>query len=194
MKIVFATNNRNKIKEISEMLHSGIQILSLEDISCFDEIPETAPDIAGNAIQKARYIWDKYQLNCFADDTGLEVESLNNAPGVYSARYAGPEKIDSENIKKLLFEMQDVPTRKARFKTIIALLINGKQTLFEGIVNGEIAHSTEGNGGFGYDPVFIPDGHTRTFAQMSAEEKNAISHRGIAFRKMCDFLNEHLKT
>ena len=188
MKIVFASNNKNKIFEIQSMLPAEIQILSLEDIGCFEDIPETSDTIEGNAIQKANYVTEKFGFDCFADDTGLEIETLNNEPGVFSARYAGAQRNANDNIRKVLDKLEDLDNRSARFKTIICLNKNGKQTLFEGTVTGEIMQSKTGNGGFGYDPIFRPNGFEQTFAELSLEIKNEISHRGIATKKLIDFL------
>jgi XTP/dITP diphosphohydrolase len=187
-KFVFATNNLHKIEEIQQIIGNTIEIIGLDAIGCFEEIPETQETISGNAIQKARYIYEKYALNCFADDTGLEVEELNGAPGVYSARYAGPERSFEDNIQKLLFELNGKSNRKARFITIIALIIDNKEYLFEGIINGTIIQEKRGDKGFGYDSVFLPENSDLTFAQMNAEEKNRISHRGKAVKKLIEFL------
>lgn len=191
MQLVFASNNKNKIQEIQQLLPSSIKLLSLEDIGCTEEIPETSNTIEGNAILKANYVTEKYGYNCFADDTGLEVEALNGAPGVYSARYAGEQKNAEDNMTKLLNELKDKPNRKAHFKTIIALNSNGNQILFEGIVNGEITTEKKGTMGFGYDPIFKANGYTSTFAELTMDEKASISHRGIATRKLIDFLNQN---
>lgn len=191
MQLVFASNNKNKIQEIQQLLPSSIKLLSLEDIGCTEEIPETSNTIEGNAILKANYVTEKYGYNCFADDTGLEVEALNGAPGVYSARYAGEQKNAEDNMTKLLNELKDKPNRKAHFKTIIALNSNGNQILFEGIVNGEITTEKKGTKGFGYDPIFKANGYTSTFAELTMDEKASISHRGIATRKLIDFLNQN---
>ena len=189
MKIVFATNNPNKILEIQSMLPSNIEIISLESIGCLEEIPETSNTIQGNAIQKANYIQQKYGYDCFADDTGLEVESLNNEPGVFSARYAGEERNANDNMNKLLVNLENNSNRKAQFKTVICLNLNGKQHLFTGIAKGEITQQKSGNGGFGYDPIFRPDGFEKTFAEISLEVKNEISHRGKATLALIAFLN-----
>jgi XTP/dITP diphosphohydrolase len=189
MKLVFASNNANKIKEIQQLVPEYIQIVSLKDIGCTEDIPETAETIEGNAILKANYITNKYGLNCFADDSGLEVDALNGAPGVYSARYAGEPKDDSKNIDKLLLNLEKQSNRKANFKTVICLNYNGKQTLFNGIINGKIIDERIGSNGFGYDPIFVADGMTQTFAELSMEEKSGISHRGIAVKQLIDFLN-----
>ena len=164
MKLVFATNNQHKLDEVQKITASHTEIVSLAAIDCHDDIPETADTLEGNALQKARYIKDKFGYDCFADDTGLEVEALNNAPGVYSARYAGPGHDSEANMKKLLREMEGMENRKARFRTVIALILDGKEYLFEGIVNGQITKDKRGTSGFGYDPIFMPDNHTETFA------------------------------
>lgn len=190
MQLVFASNNKNKIAEIQAMLPQNIQILSLTDIGCHEEIPETANTIEGNAILKADYVTQNYGYDCFADDSGLEVDVLNGAPGVYSARYAGEQKNDGDNVDKLLMELQGVTNRKANFKTVIALNYKGQQHLFTGIANGAIIHEKRGDFGFGYDPVFVPIGHQSTFAQISQEEKAAISHRGKATRQLITFLTK----
>lgn len=189
--IVFATNNANKIREVQALLGNKYQFLSLEDVSCTEEIPETSPTIPGNALQKARYLNENYQHDCFSEDTGLEVDALDGAPGVITARYAGPERDALANMQKLLHELSAHQDRSAQFRTVIALILDGQEHLFEGIVRGKISASQQGDGGFGYDPVFIPDGHTRTFAQMSADEKNAISHRGRAVAKLQVFLEQY---
>lgn len=190
MQLVFASNNKNKIQEIQQLLPSSIEILSLEDIGCFEDIPETSNTIEGNAILKANYVTEKYGYNCFADDTGLEVEALNGEPGVYSARYAGEQKSAEDNMNKLIFNLKDKTNRNAHFKTIIALNINGKQHLFEGIAKGTITFEKRGFDGFGYDPIFQPLGYTSTFAEISMNEKAKISHRGIATRKLIDYLSK----
>ncbi len=190
MDIVFASNNKNKIAEIQHMLPSNIQILSLQDIGCDVDIPETADSIEGNAVLKANYVTEHYRYDCFADDTGLEVTALNGAPGVYSARYAGAHKSPDDNMDKLLDELQDKPDRSAQFKTVIALNLKGRQHLFTGIVKGEIARDKTGDHGFGYDPVFKSEGHDRTFAQLSMQEKAALGHRGKAVRQLIDFLTK----
>jgi len=190
MPLVFASNNPNKIKEIQLLLPNTLQILSLKDIGCLEEIPETAPTIEGNAIQKANYVTEKYGYPCFADDTGLEVAALDNAPGVYSARYAGEQKNAEDNMAKLLHNLSDKTNRKAQFKTVICLNLNGNQHLFEGIIKGEIIHEKRGSAGFGYDPIFIPNGYSNTFAEMSMSEKSKISHRGLAVEKLVAFLKQ----
>lgn len=188
-KLVFATNNAHKLEEIRTILGDKVEILSLNDINCHADIPETADTLQGNAALKAQYIYENYGLDCFADDTGLEVEALNGAPGIYSARYAGGEGHDSEaNMKKLLSEMQDKENRKARFRTVICLIEDGKEHFFEGIVNGSIIRERKGGAGFGYDPIFMPDGYSETFAEMGNDEKNKISHRARAVQKLCEYL------
>ena len=188
MQLVFASNNKNKILEIQSILPKTIQILSLEEIGCFEEIPETADTIEGNAILKADYVSHNYGYDCFADDTGLEVAILNGAPGVFSARYAGEQRDSDDNMNKLLDELSDKKNRDAQFKTVIALNIKGKQELFTGIAKGEITLKKIGNKGFGYDPVFQPFGYEETFAQLSLEIKNEISHRGKATQELIKFL------
>ncbi len=190
MQLVFASNNKNKIKEIQALVSDSIQIISLEDIGCTEDIPETAETIEGNAILKANYITSNYGYNCFADDTGLEVEALNGAPGVYSARYAGEQKDANDNMDKLLLELKDKSNRKANFKTVICLNLNGTQQLFTGIINGKIIDEKIGTNGFGYDPIFIAEGHQKTFAQLTLEEKAHISHRGIAIAQLIAFLSK----
>ena len=191
MKIVFATNNQHKLSEIRQILGDKVEVLSLKDINCDVDIPETGTTLEANALQKAQYIYDHYQMNVFADDTGLEVEALGGAPGVYSARYAGGEGHDSEaNMAKLLCELGENNNRRARFRTVIALIIQGQVHEFEGIVNGEIIRERRGGEGFGYDPIFQPEGYDKTFAELGAEVKNQISHRARATQKLV----EHLKT
>lgn len=189
MKLVFATGNQNKAKEIQLLIPDSIEILSLNDINCQEEIPETQTTIEGNASQKAFYVYEKYHQNCFADDTGLEIEALNGQPGVLSARYAGEAKNAHDNMDKVLLEMKDVSNRKARFKTVISLVINGKELQFEGVVNGTILTEKRGVSGFGYDPIFLPDGSSKSFAEMELSEKNTISHRAIATNKLVTYLN-----
>ncbi|MDX9789192.1 MAG: non-canonical purine NTP diphosphatase [Candidatus Kapabacteria bacterium] len=184
MELVFVSNNIGKIKEIQMLLPENIKILSLHDIGCTEDIPETADTLEGNAILKADYVTQNYGLPCFADDSGLEVESLNEAPGVHSARYAGEPKNDNNNIDKLLFELTNKENRKARFKTVIALNLNNKQELFSGTVHGNIIHEKRGTNGFGYDPVFSPEGYNQTFAEMSIDEKSKISHRANAVKQL----------
>ncbi|KAB2917020.1 MAG: non-canonical purine NTP diphosphatase [Bacteroidetes bacterium] len=189
MELVFATQNPHKAREIEAKLGDGFTIISLDTLGITEEIPETAPTLEGNALMKARYVYEKTGRNCFADDTGLEVEALNGEPGVYSARYAGLQKNPEDNIRLLLEKLQPHSNRKARFRTVIALIIEGKEYTFDGIAEGEIISSKRGEEGFGYDPVFVPAGHTRTFAEMTLDEKNELSHRAKAFAKM----KEHLK-
>lgn len=190
LKLVFATNNKNKLKEVQAML-TNFEIVSLADINCFDDIPETADTLEGNAILKANYITEKFGLNCFADDTGLEVEALNNAPGVYSARYAGEENSAENNMHKLLNELDKEANRKAQFRTAIALNLEGKQYIFEGICKGKILKQKQGDSGFGYDPIFMPNGYNKSFAEMDMIEKGKISHRGKAIEKLVTFLNKN---
>lgn len=189
MNLVFASNNKNKIAEIQSMLPESITILSLEDINCLEDIPETADTIEGNAILKANYVTQKYGYDCFADDTGLEVNVLNGEPGVYSARYAGEQKNADDNMKKLLEALKDEENRSAQFKTVITLNLNGKQYTFTGIVKGNITLEKEGTNGFGYDPIFQPENFDKTFAQLPLETKNSIGHRGKAVKQLIDFLN-----
>lgn len=186
--LVFATHNQHKLLEVKKLLPETIRLKSLTDISFTDEIEETADTLEGNALLKARYIYQKTGLNCFADDSGLEVTSLHGAPGVYSARYAGPQKNDQDNMDKLLFELKNKENRSACFKTVIALILNGQEHVFIGQVDGEIISEKRGDQGFGYDPVFVPNGFHQTFAEMSPEEKNAISHRAEAVKKLVSFL------
>lgn len=190
MKLVFATNNKHKLEEIRDILGSRVEVLSLNDINCHDEIPETADTLEGNALIKARYIYEKYGVDCFADDTGLEVDILNGAPGVYSARYAGESNDSEANMNKLLQNLTGKSNRIAQFRTVIALIIKGEEKIFDGIVKGFIAEEKKGDSGFGYDPIFIPDGFSESFAQMTNEQKNSISHRFRATEK----LNDYLKT
>jgi len=190
LKLVFATNNQNKLKEVQAML-TNFEIVSLAEINCFDDIAETAKTLEGNAIIKANFITKKYGLNCFADDTGLEVEALNNEPGVYSARYAGKENNAEENIKKLLNELCNNSNRKAQFRTAVALNMNGKQYIFEGICKGTILKEKQGKKGFGYDPIFMPSDFNKSFAEMNMIEKGTISHRGNAIEKLVTFLNNY---
>lgn len=189
MKLVFATNNLNKLAEVQKMLPKSIELLSLKEINCFDEIDETETTLEGNAKLKADYITKKFGYNCFADDTGLEVESLDNKPGVYSARYAGIENNSEKNMQKLLSELEKKSNRKAQFRTAIALNLDNKQFLFEGICKGEITIEKQGEKGFGYDPIFKPNGFNNSFAEMTSEEKNSISHRGNAIQQLVAFLN-----
>jgi len=188
LQLVFASNNNNKIKEIQQLVPTDIQILSLKDIGCEADIPETADTIEGNAILKANYVTEHYGYPCFADDSGLEIDALNGAPGVYSARYAGSQRNDNDNMNKVLEKLQNETNRKANFKTVIALNMNGEQHLFTGIINGEIIHEKRGTNGFGYDPVFVADGYQKTFAELTMEEKSTISHRGKAVKQLVSFL------
>ena len=190
MKLVFATQNENKAQEIQSLLPEYFKIITLKDIRCFDEIPETSETLEGNSLLKASFISETYNLNCFADDTGLEIEALDNRPGVYSARYAGPEISAAANINKVLLELEGKVERNAQFRTLITLILNKSTFSFEGIVRGEIISEKRGENGFGYDPIFVPEGEIRTFAEMSLEEKNKHSHRARAFQKMIEFLNE----
>ena len=188
-KFVFATNNAHKLEEVTAILGNRIELLSLKDIHCHTDIPETADTLEGNALLKAQYIYENYHLDCFADDTGLEVEALNGAPGVYSARYAGGEGHDAQaNMLKLLHELDGKENRKAQFRTAISLILDGKEYLFEGVIKGEIIKEKRGDSGFGYDPVFMPEGYDRTFAELGNDIKNQISHRALAVQKLCEFL------
>lgn len=188
MKLVFATHNQNKVREVKAMMPSHIELLSLTDIQCFEEIPETADTIEGNARLKTAFVKEKYGLNCFADDTGLEVASLNNEPGVFSARYAGPQKNAEDNMNKLLSELKPIQNRDAQFKTAISLLLDNQEELFLGICKGEIISEKRGSEGFGYDPIFQPKGFTKTFAQMTLVQKSEIGHRGKAVSLLINFL------
>ena len=187
-KLVFATNNIHKLSEVKDIVSGDIPIVSLADIGCVEDIPETAETLEGNAFIKARYVKEKYGYNCFADDTGLEVEGLDGAPGVYSASYAGPAHDSQANIRKLLQSLDGKTNRKARFRTVIALILGAREYLFEGIINGNITESPRGTNGFGYDPVFVPDGHTETFAELGDAIKNTISHRAKAANQLARFL------
>jgi len=193
MKLIFATHNQHKLDEIKLLLPKSIELVSLADINFTDDIAETADTLKGNAILKARHIHEKFGVNCFADDSGLEVETLNGAPGVYSARYAGLQKSDANNNQKLLAELKDKSNRKACFKTVIALISAGKEYTFDGIIKGVILTEMHGTKGFGYDPLFKPNGYNKTFAQMSTDEKSKISHRGLAVNKLVDFLSKNAK-
>ena len=188
-KLVFANNNAHKLEEVAAILGDQVELLSLNDISCQTDIPETAETLEGNALLKSSYIYKNYHLDCFADDTGLEVEALNGAPGVYSARYAGGEGHDAQaNMLKLLHELDGKENRKAQFRTAISLILDGKEYLFEGVIKGEIIKEKRGDSGFGYDPVFMPEGYDRTFAELGNDIKNQISHRALAVQKLCEFL------
>ena len=188
-KLVFATNNDHKLRELRQILSTEFELLSLDDINCTDDIPETGTTLEVNASQKSFYIWDKYGINCFADDTGLEIEVLGNEPGVYSARYAGEDKSATANMLKVLEKMENKTNRKARFRCVVSLIIDGKEKQFEGIVEGKILTEKHGEAGFGYDPIFMPDGYNLSFAEMNANDKNQISHRGRAVMKLVDYLN-----
>ncbi|MCY1635816.1 non-canonical purine NTP diphosphatase [Marinifilum sp. D737] len=191
MKLVFATNNLNKLKELQQLLGKKVELLSLKDINCNDEIPEDYDTLEENATQKAEYIYKKYNVNCFADDTGLEIKALNNEPGVYSARYAGVDKDAKANMKKVLTKLDGIEDRSARFRTVISLFLNDKEYQFEGIVDGNILESERGKDGFGYDPIFEPKGYNISFAEMEMNEKNKISHRGLAVQKLVQFLLDY---
>ena len=188
--LVFATNNLHKLEEVRDILGGSFRIASLKEIECTDDIPETADTLEGNALQKARYVKDKFGYDCFADDTGLEVEALGGAPGVFSARYAGPGHDSETNMQKLLKELERKTNRQAQFRTVVALLLDGEEYTFEGIVRGTILTERRGTAGFGYDPVFVPEGYAETFAEMGSEEKNRISHRARAVQKLADFLHK----
>jgi XTP/dITP diphosphohydrolase len=190
MKLVFATNNSHKLQEINQLIGSSIELLSLNDIKCTDEIPENQETLEGNATEKSFYIFNKYGLNCFADDTGLEIESLNGEPGVYSARYAGAERSAELNMNLVLLKMAEIKNRKARFRTVISLVIDGNEKQFEGVVEGQILKEKHGTTGFGYDPIFLPDESNLSFAEMSMNEKNKISHRGRAIMKLVEYLTQ----
>ncbi|MDH6534754.1 non-canonical purine NTP diphosphatase [Parabacteroides sp. 52] len=187
--IVFATNNKHKLEEVRTMLNGTLSIVNLKDIDCLEDIPETADTLEGNALLKAQYVKEHYGYDCFADDTGLEVEALDNAPGVYSARYAGPTHDPEANMQKLMEALEGKENRKARFRTVIALLLNGKEYMFEGIINGNIIDEKRGGAGFGYDPLFVPEGYDQTFAELGNDIKNDISHRARAVQKLATFLS-----
>ncbi len=188
-KLVFATNNAHKLEEVAAILGEKIELFSLNDIGCHTDIPETAATLEGNALLKSSFIFKNYGLNCFADDTGLEVEALDGAPGVYSARYAGGEGHDSQaNMLKLLRDLEGKENRKAQFRTAISLILDGKEYLFEGVIKGEIIKEKRGDSGFGYDPIFKPEGYDKTFAELGNDIKNKISHRALAVQKLCEFL------
>ncbi len=191
-ELIFATNNLHKLSEIQPIIGDNFIIKSLKQIGCYEDIPETAPTLEGNALLKAQYVFDRFGKNCFADDTGLEIEALNGRPGVFSARYATDGHDFEANINKVLIELTGVENRKARFRTVIALIFDGSVHYFEGIVNGEIISERKGIKGFGYDPVFLPDGYDKTFAEMPLSEKNKISHRARAVNKLVDFLNREI--
>jgi len=189
MKLVFATNNPNKLSEIRSLVPDGIEILSLREINCNEELPETNPTLKENALQKARYVFDNYGFNCFADDTGLEIDVLNGEPGVYSARYAGEECNAEDNMNKVIEKIEGEKNRKAKFRTVIALIIDGEEHLFKGECKGEITKTKSGVEGFGYDPIFMPLGYDITFAEMTKDMKGSISHRGKSVEKLVDFLH-----
>ena len=193
MKLIFATNNAHKLREVAEIVGEKFELLTLRDCGITEDIPEEQPTLEGNALQKARYIYERTGIDCFADDTGLEVDALGGEPGVRSARYATDGHDDEANKRLLLERMEGVESRGAQFRTAVALIMGGKEYLFEGIVRGEITHSEQGDGGFGYDPLFVPEGYSESFAQMSAELKNAISHRGRAVRALAEYLNSKFK-
>jgi XTP/dITP diphosphohydrolase len=191
MELIFATNNNNKLKEVQAMLGNEFELIGLEHLNYTEDIPENHETLEENAMEKAIFIWEKFHKNCFADDTGLEISALNGKPGVKSARYAGENRDSGANINKVLAELKNTYNRQARFRTVIALILDNREHLFEGIVNGIIIDEKRGHEGFGYDPVFIPDGYNLTFAEMPLSEKNNISHRAIAFRKLIDFLKNN---
>jgi XTP/dITP diphosphohydrolase len=188
VELVFATNNSHKLNEVRAIVGTRFSIISLQELGCFDEIPETGTTLVENALQKAKYVHDRFHCNCFADDTGLAIKALNGKPGVYSARYAGEHCSFEDNIQKVLRELQGIENRKAFFITVIALVLAGKNYFFEGKIEGEMMEKGEGNKGFGYDPIFKPLGYNKTFAEMSDVEKNSISHRALATKKLNDFL------
>lgn len=190
-KLVFATNNRHKLEEVGDVLKDQLQILSLKEINCFDDIPETADTLEGNALIKAKHVYDTYGYDCFADDTGLEVEALNGRPGVYSARYAGEDQNAARNMEKLLHELDGTTNRRARFRTVVALIEGGKVSYFEGKIEGQIIDHQRGSAGFGYDPVFVPDGYSQTFAELGSELKNKISHRALAVQALIHYLKKN---
>ena len=194
MEIIIASNNNHKISEINDVLKGSVRLIPMAEAGIIEDIPENEATLEENALEKARYVHQRTGANVFADDTGLETEALNGAPGVHSARYAGDSKDPGKNIERLLIELQGYSNKNARFRTVIALIYNGEEYLFEGIINGKIINEKRGSQGFGYDPVFIPDNETLTFAEMPAEKKNTISHRGIAIRKLCHFLQNRLLT
>lgn len=188
MKLIFATNNLHKINEVAPLMPQNIELIGLNNLGFKGDIPETADTLEGNASLKSHFIYNKYGINCFSDDTGLEIDALGGEPGVFSARYAGVECSFSDNIKKVLEKMQSIKNRKAVFRTVISLILNNKEYLFEGNVEGQIITELRGNGGFGYDPIFLPKGYDLTFAQMSLDKKNKISHRALAISKLVEFL------
>jgi len=195
MKLCLATNNAHKVEELQALLGEKFQLQTLKEIGCFDDIPETANTFDGNSLQKAMYVWERFKIDCIADDSGLEVDALNGEPGVFSARYAetpsvGEQVNHAKNIEKLLRNLKGIENRAAQFRSVITLLINGESHFFEGIIRGKITQERHGEKGFGYDPIFMPEGYDRTFAEMTMEEKNPISHRGLAVAKMIEFLNQ----
>lgn len=190
MDLCFATNNQHKLDEVNQLLGGSFNVMSLSAIGCSEELPEEQNTLEGNSLQKARYVYDKYNINCFADDTGLEVEALGGAPGVYSARYAGEHRSSNDNMILLLKQLEGKSNRKARFRTVVTLIVDNNEYQFEGIANGEILSSRRGEKGFGYDPIFLPEGQNKSMAELTAEEKNAISHRGEAIRKLVAFLKQ----
>lgn len=192
MELIFATNNPHKSREIQALLPEEITILSLKDIDFQGDIPENQSTLEGNAREKAGYIYERYGMNCFADDTGLEIDALSGEPGVYSARYAGADKDPGANMDKVLRQLEGVSDRRARFKCVISLIIDGEEKRFDGVVNGQILHKKRGSQGFGYDPIFLPDGYDRTFAEMPLELKNKISHRSQAINKLADYLSHYM--
>lgn len=192
MDIIFATSNVHKLSEARGIIGDSFSLITPIDLGIPDDIPEEEDTLQGNALSKAQYLWDRCGKECFADDTGLEVEALGGAPGVRSARYASDECDPRRNMQKLIKELNGIKNRKARFRTVVALIIDGKVTLFEGQLNGSITETPSGSGGFGYDPIFLPDGYTKTLAELTSMEKNLISHRGIAMRKLSDFLKSTL--
>lgn len=192
MKLIFATHNQNKLSEVKALMPQNIELLGLRDINFHEDIEETALTIEGNASLKSTAIYKSVGINCFSDDSGLLVDALNGEPGVHSARYAGEQKNDEDNIRKILTELNGKENRKAHFKTVMSLIVEGKEHLFEGKINGTIITEKRGNNGFGYDPIFVPDGFTKTFAEMTKEEKSSISHRGIALKKLIEFLKTNL--
>ena len=187
-KLIFATNNKHKLAEVQNILKEYYSVVGLHDIGCDYDIPETATTLEGNALLKAKYVWDNYKTPCFADDTGLEVDALNGEPGVYSARYAGEQKSSDDNITKLLIQLKGTNNRKAQFRTSIAYIEDEREYLFDGIIKGEIIDSRKGTSGFGYDPIFVPEGYTQTFAELGDDVKNKISHRALAIKQLQDFL------
>jgi len=193
LSLVFATNNEHKLTEVTEIIGDSFCVLSLKDIGCFDDIPETADTLEGNALLKARYVKQKFGYDCFADDTGLEITALHNAPGVYSARYAGEAKDAKANMRKVLYELQEQTDRSARFRTVIALIVGEEEYLLDGVVEGTIISEPRGEAGFGYDPVFVPKGYTETFAEMEPDVKNAISHRAEAIKKLKQLIDAKQK-